>query len=88
MKPPRVLSLRVALSLLFVFTSLVALVIVGSITLAIRLPQSAEENRTITKESATEMVARRGVFAFYPNRSSVQVPEYLLNFIISMKASS
>jgi len=53
-----VLSLRVALSLLFVVTPLVALVIVGSITLAIRLPQVAEENRTIAKESAAEMAAR------------------------------
>ncbi|WP_339849354.1 ATP-binding protein [uncultured Nisaea sp.] len=58
MKIPRVLSLRVALSLLFVVTPLVALVIVGSITLAIRLPQVAEENRTIAKESAAEMAAR------------------------------
>lgn len=58
MKIPRELSLRVALSLLFVVTPLVALVIVGSITLAIRLPQVAEENRTIAKESAAEMAAR------------------------------
>ncbi len=58
MKAPRVLSLRVALSLLFVFTPLVALVIVGSITLAIRLPQIADENRLIAKESAAEMAAR------------------------------
>lgn len=58
MKAPRVLSLRVALSLLFVFTPLVALVIVGSITLAIRLPQIADENRMIAKESAAEMTAR------------------------------
>ena len=58
MKSPRVLSLRAALSLLFVFTPLVALVIVGSITLAIRLPQIADENRLIAKESASEMAAR------------------------------
>ncbi|WP_051284531.1 sensor histidine kinase [Nisaea denitrificans] len=58
MKAQRVLSLRVALSLLFVFTPLVALVIVGSITLAIRLPQIADENRLIAKESAAEMAAR------------------------------
>lgn len=58
MKVPRELSLRVALSFLFVLTPLVALVIVGSITLAIRLPQIAEENSLIAKGSAAEMAAR------------------------------
>ena len=58
MKLPKVLSLRVALSLLFIFTPLVALVIVGSTTLAIRFPQIAEENRSIAKESAAQMAAR------------------------------
>ncbi len=58
MKVPKVLSLRVALSLLFVLTPLVALVIVGSTTLAIRLPQIMEDNRSIARESAAEMAAR------------------------------
>lgn len=55
---PGVLSLRVALSLLFIFTPLVALIIVGSITLAVRLPQIAEENRLIAQTSAAEMATR------------------------------
>lgn len=58
MKIPKVLSLRIALSFLFVLTPLVAMVIVGSLTLAIRLPQVADENRTIAKESAEEMAVR------------------------------
>ncbi|MEO9899542.1 ATP-binding protein [Nisaea sp.] len=58
MKVPKALSLRVALSLLFVLTPLVALVIVGSTTLAIRLPQIMDDNRSIARESAAEMAAR------------------------------
>lgn len=58
MKLPKAISLRVALSLLFIVTPLVALVIVGSTTLAIRFPQIAEENRSIAKDSAAQMAAR------------------------------
>jgi signal transduction histidine kinase len=51
-------SLRFALTGLFLLTPLVALIIVGSVTLAVRLPQISKENNAIARASAAEMAAR------------------------------
>ncbi|UUX50149.1 ATP-binding protein [Nisaea acidiphila] len=58
MKAPFALSLRSALTLLFVVTPLVAMIVVGSIALAVRLPQIAEENSALAKDAASDVAAR------------------------------
>jgi len=58
MRPVKAYPLRFVLTGLFLLKPLVALIIVGSVILAVRLPQISEQNNAIAHASAVEMALR------------------------------